>query len=133
MTSDTNTRIILSTLWIIVMLNMVFADIYSIMVFLVESEIPPIPGDPRTIMLIAVFVTNIPIAMIFLSRVLGRTANRRANFAGAILTIIYVIGGGDASSLHYIAAAAIEVALLVAILWISMRWTASPDASHAHI
>jgi len=55
----------LSTLWIVVLINMIFADIFSIMVELVNGNMLNIPGDVKTIMAIAAFVTNIPILMIY--------------------------------------------------------------------
>lgn len=118
------TKSTLSTLWIIVMINMIFADIFSIMVLLDEGRAPDIPGDVRMIMLIAVFLTNIPIMMIFLSRTLAAATNRRVNIGAAILTIIYVIGGGDPAP-HYIATAMIEVGLLLYIICIAWKW--QPD------
>ena len=114
-------RVKLSTLWILVMFNMVFADIYLIMVELVNRNTLDIPGDVRTIMAIAAVVTNIPIIMIFLSRMLKYKANRISNIIAGVLTIIYVIGGGDKAP-HYIVAASIEVIILIVIIVISVRW-----------
>jgi len=59
-------KVRLSTLWILVMFNMVFADIFSIMVELVNKNTLGIPGDVKTVMAIAAVVTNIPILMIYL-------------------------------------------------------------------
>ena len=116
---DIKTKI--STLWIVVTLNIVFADIYSIILELSGGNILDIPGDAETMMLIAVFLTNIPIIMIYLSRVLSFKLNRRMNIGTAIFTIVYVIGGGSMTP-HYIAAASIEVALLLYIIWITWKW-----------
>ncbi len=121
---DTKSK--LSTLWIVVMLNMIFADIYSIMVLLGEGHAPDIPGDARLIMLAAVFITNIPLLMVYFSKTLNLTANRRANIGVAIFTIVYVIGGGDTAP-HYIATAVIEIALLAFIICTAWKWQA-PDA-----
>ncbi len=128
---DTNYRIKISTLWIIVSLNIAFTDIYSIILYMSEARMPDIPGDAGTMMLIAVFATNIPIAMIFISRVLNRSANRWANFVAGALTILYIIGGGDPAP-HYIAAAVIEVSIICVILWMSVRWPAQ-QGDHAHV
>lgn len=111
----------LSALWIVVIANMLFADICSIMVALVNRTTPAIPGDVKMIMSVAVIVTNIPILMIFLSKVLTYKANRLANIIAAFLTIVYIVGGGDLS-LHYIIAAAIEVTFLILIIVISWKW-----------
>ncbi len=106
------------------MINMVFADIYSVFVLLAEGTVPEIPGDVKTIMLIAVFITNVPILMILLSRVLPLATNRWFNIVAGLLTIIYVVGGGD-STPHYIAAAVIEVAILGYIIQSAWRWKAA--------
>jgi len=116
---DTKTRI--STLWIIIVLNMIFADIFSIIVDLSGGDLLEIPGDVETMMLVAVFLTNVPIMMIYSSRVLGYKTNRRLNIGTAILTIIYVIGGGVLAP-HYIATALIEVALLMFIIRLAWQW-----------
>ena len=115
---ETKTK--LSTLWMIVTLNIIFADIYSIIVQINGVNIMDIPTDVKTMMLIAVFLTNIPMAMIYLSRVLNITLNKRLNIGAAILTIVYIIGGA-APVPHYYAAAAIEVALLVYV--IRLAWS----------
>lgn len=115
-------KVKLSTLWIVVMINMIYADIYSIIVELVNKDTLDIPGNVSTIMAIAAIVTNIPILMIYFSRVLKYKLNRPANIIAGILTIIYVVGGGDLSP-HYIIVAAIEVILLLVIIVNSWKWS----------
>lgn len=117
--TDTKTQI--STLWIVVMLNMIFADIYSIIIEISGGHLLEIPGNVETMMLIAVFLTNIPIMMIYFSRVLSVKINRRLNIGAAIFTILYIIGGSAAVP-HYIAAALIEVAVLAFIIRIAWKW-----------
>ena len=114
-------KVKLSTMWIVVLINMIFADIFSIMVELVDKDTLNIPGDVKTIMAIAAIVTNIPILMIYFSRILEYKANRIINMIAAILTIIYVIGGGDTVP-HYLIIASIEVILLLMILFYSIKW-----------
>lgn len=115
------TKTLLSTLWIVVMFNMLFADIYSIMVELVNKNTLDIPGDVKTIMGIAAIITNIPILMILFSRLLNYKWNRISNIVAAVLTIIYIIGGGDTAP-HYIIAASVESVALLSIIIISVRW-----------
>jgi hypothetical protein len=122
----------LSTLWIFIMFNMVYADILSFMYpgFLKEvmtghaGEIHITPG----FLLGAAVVTEIPIAMIVLSRVLKHGANRWANIVAGVITIAYVIGGGPLNYPHYIFIAAMEVACALLIVWFAWKWR-SPDAS----
>ena len=114
-------RIQLSTLWIVVMINMIYADIFSIMVELVNGNTLDIPGDVKTVMAIAAIVTNIPILMIYFSRTLPYKTNRWANIIAAMLTMVYVIGGWD-SAPHYIIVATIEIVILLIIIMKAYRW-----------
>ncbi len=113
-----NIREKISLLWIVVMMNMIFADIFSFMLPGFLNEImtgnTPIKITQGT-MLIFALILEIPIAMIFLSRVLDHKANRWANIVASIITIIFVIGGGSLT-LHYIFFAAIEVLILLLII-----------------
>lgn len=118
-----DTKVKLSTLWIVVMLNMIFADIFSIMVELVDKNTMHILGEVKVTMAIAAVVTNIPILMIYFSRILAYKINRIANIIAAILTIIYVIGGGDTTP-HYLIIAGIEVICLLIILRNAWTWKA---------
>jgi hypothetical protein len=115
-------KIELSTLWIVVMFNMILADIFSIMVELVNKNTIDIPGDVNTVMAIAAVITCIPILMIYLSRVLPYKPNRLINIIAAIFTIIYVVGGGDTAP-HYVIIASFEVILLIMIVIKSWKWS----------
>ena len=121
----------LSTLWIFIMFNMVFADILSFMYpgFLKEVMTGYAGGVHITpgFLLGAAVVTEIPIAMIVLSRVLKHGANRWANIVAGVITIAYVIGG-SATTLHAVFFAAIEVTCALLIIWYAWKWR-HPDAS----
>lgn len=114
-------RVRLSTLWIVVMINMIFADIFSIMIELVNGNTLNIPGDVKMVMAIAALVTNVPILMIYLSRVLSFKINRIVNMIAAVFTMIYVVGGGDFAP-HYIIIASIEIILLLLIVVYAWKW-----------
>ena len=111
----------LSTLWIVVMFNMAFADILS---FMMEISTGHTPGaqTPQVLMLGAAIILEIPIVMIILSRVLTFKANRQANIIASVITILFVIGGGS-MYLHYVFFAAIEVGCLLLIIWSAWKWT----------
>jgi hypothetical protein len=111
----------LSTFWIVILFNMLFADIFSIMVEFIEGGILDIPGDVKTIMVVAAIMTNVPILMIYFSRALPYKSNRIANIVAGIFTIIYIIGGGSLVP-HYIIIASIEVVLLLIIVANAWRW-----------
>jgi len=122
-----NIKIKLSTLWIVIMFNLIFADILSIMIELVNKNAIDIIGSQvTTTMAIAAIVTNIPILMIYLSRALPYKLNRIINILAAFITILYVIGGGSLT-LHYVILAGIEVVLLLIILWSSWKWASEEE------
>jgi hypothetical protein len=118
---ENNQKEVLSGLWIILMINMIFNDIFTIMVELDKWQRPEFIGDAKMLMLIAAFVTNIPIVMIFLSRFLHYKINRWLNICVGIFTIIYV-WGGMMSYPHYIAVAAIETIIALFIIGIAWKW-----------
>lgn len=118
---QTNIRITLVLLWIVLLVNMLFADIFGIMVELVEGNTLEIPGKVKIVMAIAAVVTNVPILMIILSWVLPFKANRLANILAALFTILYVVGGGSIMP-HYLIIASIEVVLLIIIIVKALKW-----------
>lgn len=114
-------RITVSLLWIAVLFNILFADILSIMIELVDGGVVQIPMDVTTMMAIAAVINNLPVLMIVLTWILPQKTNWWMNVSVAILTMLYVIGGG-ALLPHYIIMASIETLLLVSIIVISSRW-----------
>lgn len=121
----------ISTLWIVVMFNMIFADILSFISpgFLAKAATGTIDGvtiTPMFLLLAAVFA-EVAIAMIYLSRALARPAARVANLLAVILTILFVVGGG-ALSPHYLFLAGIEVAALLYIAYLALNWRESATA-----
>lgn len=113
-------RVRLSTLWIVVMFNMAFADILSFMMELSTGHTPEVQV-PQGVMLVFAILLEIPIAMILLSRVLKYRANRWANIIAALLTIAFVIAGGS-TYLHYIFFATVEVVCMALIIWYAWNW-----------
>jgi Family of unknown function (DUF6326) len=109
----------LSTLWIVVMFNMVFADILS---FIKPGELQAMwdgqqgPRITQGLLLVFAILLEIPIAMIFVSRILNRRANRWANTGAAVVTAVYVVAGGSLT-VHYVFFAAVEVACMALIVW----------------
>lgn len=108
----------ISILWIVVMFNMIFADILSFMLpgFLNDILASNAPLEvTETILLVFALVLEVPIAMIFLSRVLKPNVNRWANIVASVITMAFVIGGGSLM-LHYIFFASIEVIAMLFII-----------------
>jgi len=113
----------LSTLWVVVMFNMLAADILSLYIPGVHEELAEFAGEtPITqLMLGGAIMIEIPIVMIFLSRILKYRANRWANIIAVAITIVYVIGGGSTHP-HYIFLATIEVVSMLLIVWYVWKW-----------
>jgi hypothetical protein len=114
---DVGTRV--STLWIVVMFTMVFADILGMMMpGVLQAMSAGDVGVPVTQGLLLGFAVllEIPIAMIFLSRVLKPGPSRWANTIAAMLTAAFVVGGGS-PFLHYYFFATVEVACMALVVW----------------
>ena len=114
-------KVRLSTLWVFVMFNMAFADIIG---FLnpgaLQEMMAMSPG--QGVLLAFSLLLEIPIAMIVLSRLLKHKANRWANIIAGVVTILWVVGGGNASA-SYIFFATLEVAALLVIIWSAWKWS----------
>ena len=121
----------LSLLWVFILFNMVFADILSFMYpgFLKEVLAGYVGGVHITpgILVAAAVLTEVLIAMIVLSRVLGQRANRWANIVAGVITVAYVIGGSTRYP-HGIFFSAVQVACTLLIVWSAWKWR-SPGAS----
>lgn len=120
----------LSTLWIFIMFNIVMADIIGNMEpgalkammtgdvgFTVTSEL----------MLVFAMIQEVPIAMIVLSRMLKYRVNRNVNIFAGVLTIVYVIAGGEAI-LSYYFFATMEVLCALLIIWYAWNWSEEQEA-----
>ncbi len=120
-----DTKVLLSTLWIVVMINMLKADILSLYIPGAVDEVAKTAASTGTpipqLMLGGAIMMEISIAMIILSRVLKYRVNRWANIIVGIITIAFVVGGG-ASYPHYIFIAAVEVFCLLLIIWNAWKW-----------
>ncbi len=116
-------KALFSTLWIFVMFNMAFADIVGFMnPGALEDIMKGAVGFEITQELLLVFsvLLEIPIAMIFLSRVLKYRINRWANIIASVITILFVMVG--TISLSYIFFATIEVVCMSLIVWYAWTW-----------
>ena len=118
-------RALLSTLWVFAMLNYLYCDVMSLMdsEFLKQYMTGNVGGIhiTQSFLLGAAVLMEIPIAMVLLSRVLGYKANRWANITAAVVTILFVIGGGSVT-LSYIFFATIEVVCMLLIIWYAWKW-----------
>jgi hypothetical protein len=121
-----NMRAKLSALWTFLMFNMVFADIFTFiypgfMKQIVDGAVADGTQITPVFLLVAAIVTEISIAMVFLSRFLNYRVNRRVNIVGGIVTILWVVGGGS-TMLHYIFFATVECVCALVIIWMAWNW-----------
>ena len=125
-TDKMDVKVKLSTLWIVVMFNMAYADILALNIPGVHEERVAYAGDTpiSLLMLIGAIIIQIPVGMIFMSRSLRYKVNRRANIAAGAFVIVFVVGGGSLFP-HYIFLAMIEVLCLLLIVWTAWKWAES--------
>ncbi len=120
-----DTKVLLSTLWIVVMLNMLKADILSLYIPGSAEEVSRTAANTGTpipqLMLGAAIMMEISIVMIILSRILKYGITRWVNIIVSIITIAFVVGGG-VSYPHYMFIAAVEVICLLLIIGFAWMW-----------
>jgi len=124
-TTGIDIKVKLSMLWIFVLFNMIYADIISLMdagspIRRVMGGAPMPPGG----LLAGAVLMETSIAMVLLSRLLKRKANRWANIIVGVINIVAVIAGGQHP--YYILFATIEVVCMSLIVWYAWKWP-NPD------
>ena len=123
---------LLSLLWIFLLLNFIYCDIIvlhdgGVLQDLIAGRAGALDVTPTFLLLVSLLM-EIPIAMVLVSRLAARTHNRVANVtAGAIMIVIQTsslfAGGAPATSdWSYLFFSAIELATLVAIITLAIRW-----------
>ncbi len=120
-----DTKVLLSTLWIVVMINMLKADILSLYIPGAAEELARTSASAGTpipqLMLGGAIMMELSIGMIILSRSLNYGVNRWVNIIVSLITIAFVVGGGAAYP-HYIFIAAVEVICLLLVVWFAWKW-----------
>ena len=129
-TTKLDTKVLLSTLWIVVMINMLKADILSLYTPGATDEVARTAAGAGAsipqLMLGAAIIGQLAIAMIILSRVLKYGINRWVNIVVGIIVIAY-IWGGMASYPHYIFIASVETLCLLLMIGFAWKWR-NPEA-----
>ena len=120
-----DTKVLLSTLWIAVMINMLKADILSLFIPGAAEEVARTAVSTGAsipqLMLVGAIMGQLGVAMIILSRMLKYGVNRWVNIVVSIVTIAY-IWGGMASYPHYIFIASVETLCLLLIIGFAWTW-----------
>lgn len=118
-------KVLLSTLWIVIMINMLKADILSLYIPSAAEEVAKSAASTGVsipqLMLGGAVMGQLAIAMIVLSRVLKYGINRWANIVVGIVIIAYIWGGAAAYP-HYIFIASIETLCLLLIVGFAWTW-----------
>lgn len=125
--ADMRTASNLSSLWIMVLLLMVFRDLHEIpkAEFLEEAMNMTVPDG---LFLAAGIILSMPILMVPLSKLLSRVWSRRANLLVVIIIVVGIVANppGDLDDYWF---AALEIVGLAAIAWIAWMWR--PDDSQS--
>ena len=114
-------KALLSTLWIFVLLNVIFRDLHEFFRAGMIEEIITLTPVSEQVMLIGGIMMEIPILMVLLSRILNYRINRWANIIIGAVTIALIIGLGQ-KDLDDIFFATIEVIALSAVIWLAVKW-----------
>jgi hypothetical protein len=122
-------RGVLSSLWIFVLLNMLFRDIHE---FLRPGAIEEFMAQEASegLLLASGIVLSLMISMIVLNRVLSSGAARWANAAIAVVTIAGMLANppGDLDDIWFFA---VEILALLAIVGLAWTWRTDPaERSH---
>ena len=117
-------RALLPLLWMFVLLNMIYADILSLMdpaspIRRIMAGAAPVPAG----LLAGAILMETSIGMVLLSRLLPRQANRYANIAAVVINIPAVLLGGRGA--YYFFFAGVETLGMIAILFLVIRWPES--------
>jgi len=118
-----NKKALLSTLWIFVTVNYIFCDVFTLMYAdelkqILSGRMGTVTID-QSFLLSFAFIMEIPMAMIFLSRILKAGINRILNIiAGLIMTLIQAVSlFVGTPTMHYVFFSIIEIATTVFIVW----------------
>ena len=121
-----DTKALLSTLWLLVYLNILTADVLGLNIPGSEELLKATSvsmGTPIPQLMLFGAVTNeLSIVMIILSRTLKFGVNRWINIVMGMVTILYIWALGSPYP-HYIFIATIETICLLLIIWNAWKWS----------
>jgi hypothetical protein len=115
-------KVLLSTLWIFAILNYIYADVFNL--FFNPAVHAGAPAITQGAALFFAAAMETSIAMVILSRVLKRQANRSANIAAGIFhtgLVAYSLFG-ETPMPFYVFFAVVEMACTLLIVWLAIRW-----------
>lgn len=129
MTLPADRKPVLSTLWIFVVLNYLYADLLMV---IVNPGLYSKAAERMTTatILVFVFLMEVLLAMVFLARVLPRRANRWANVIAGLLGTAFVgVTLAGSPPPHYLVISLLEMACTLFIVWYAWTWRVGPPSS----
>lgn len=110
----------ITAMWLFVVINMLSTGIISFMKpeFLkgIQNCHEGAPENISILLLAAIIMMEIPIAMVFLSRILKKESSRWLNIVAGIITILTIFLGGSKDP-YYLFSGTIEVICLLFIIY----------------
>jgi hypothetical protein len=129
-TAKSESKVLLSTLWLFATLNYLYCDVLTLMdPVALQRELTGVVGTihmTEGFLLGAAILVEIPISMVLLSRVLKYGANRWASIiAGTIMTLVQLssLFVGTAPTLYYLFFSTLEIACTLFIVWYAWKWS----------
>lgn len=121
-------RSLLSALWVVVMLNMLKADVLALYIPGTLDRFVTVSGKIPVahLMLGAAVLMEIPLIMVVLSCILKRSANRWCNMVVGLFTVVF-IWVGMSSYPHYLFVASVETICLLCIIGVAWGWKEGCD------
>ncbi len=116
----------LSVLWIFILMNLIFRDLHEFASkdFLEEALTGHVNGVKLTegLMLFGGILAEIPIAMVVLSLVLKRKANRFLNLVSGLIILSFLIFNIPTADLDDYFFLFFEIGATLLILWSAWKW-----------
>ena len=121
-------KVLLSTLWIFLVVNFIFCDVFTLMHSedlknLLSGSIDGMQITQEFLLGFAI-VMEVSMAMILISRFLNRKYNRILNLIFGALLAVVQIGSLTVGSitLHYGFFSVIEIVTCISIVWVAWKW-----------
>ncbi len=118
-TQHTDPRVLLSTLWIVILFNMIVRDLHE---FVREGYIEQmmVINIPETTMLVYAVIAQIPILMVLLSRILKEKTNKWFNIVAAVVTslgLLSTLPSADLDDILFACTGNIFLLIILRVAW----------------
>ena len=122
-------KVLLSTLWIFAIFNYIYADVFNL--FFNPAAQPGSTAMTAGALLFFAVAMETSMAMVVLSRVLKREANRWANIAAGIFNTALVAYTliGETPMPFYVFFVVVEIACTLLITWLAIRWKPAVESA----